>query len=120
MAFGHDSANAVWVHERPATTIAGDPRVHPPGHKVNQADREAGRDGYDGRAGENAIRVTVEQAATLQSFPPDYPWQGSRTAQFTQVGNAVPPGLAGPILASLTGRSWTVGQHLAINLEAAA
>ena len=31
-------------------------------------------------------RITVEEAAALQSFPPGYPWQGSKTRQFRQVG----------------------------------
>jgi DNA (cytosine-5)-methyltransferase 1 len=93
-------ANA-WTDERPATTVAGDPRVHPPGHKINQADRAAGRNDYEGRAGENAVRVSIEEASILQGFPPDYPWQGSRTKQFQQIGNAVPPPLARAILEAL-------------------
>ena len=94
-------ANGAWVHARPATTVAGDPRVHPPGHKRNADDEAAGRDHYEGRAGENAVRVTVEQAAALQSFPAGYPWQGSRSAQYRQIGNAVPPLMAAAVLSSI-------------------
>lgn len=44
-------------------------------------------------------RLSVEEAAALQSFPWDMPFQGPLTAMFRQVGNAVPPMLA-----------WYVGQ----------
>ncbi|MCH9838298.1 DNA cytosine methyltransferase [bacterium] len=39
-------------------------------------------------------RLTVEECARLQDFPADHPWQGTKTARFRQVGNAVPPTLA--------------------------
>ena len=105
LAFGHDAAS--WPFHQPATTVAGDPRItarchHEAGSQganaVDVADVAAGVD-----PGDRPIRLTVRDALILQGFPPDYPVQGSRSKQFEQVGNAVPPPLAAHIIAALTG-----------------
>lgn len=88
-----------WVFDRPATTIQGDPRVWPPGHKINADDRRRLADAeqrYGDRAGTGEVKVSIREAAILQSFRPDFVFPDHLTLgqRFQGVGNAVPPLLA--------------------------
>lgn len=79
-----------WSEDRPATTVVSNFRpdiIAGPGHHDTSRQKAPG-----------SVRVDVWEAGVLQSFRPDYPWQGTRTQQFEQVGNAVPPLLARAIL----------------------
>lgn len=83
------SRSATWQSERPATTVAGRP-------VENQHDR--------------STRVTVAEAAALQSYPPGFDWETgpngkplAKTKAFLQIGNAVPPLLAEAILRTIVG-----------------
>lgn len=86
-----------WVLERPATTVCATNRIAPPGH------RDRSSSGESQFASSDTVRITVAEAATLQSFPADYPWWGTKTKQFEQIGNAVPPLLAAHIVSAATG-----------------
>jgi DNA (cytosine-5)-methyltransferase 1 len=48
-------------------------------------------------------RVEPDEAATLQTYEPPFVFCGTKTKQFLQIGNAVPPLLAEHILAALVG-----------------
>ncbi len=41
-----------------------------------------------------ARRITVAEAAAIQTFPPSMRFAGARSSQYRQIGNAVPPRLA--------------------------
>lgn len=96
------SGDGQWQWKRPATTVMGDPSLWPPGYKINADDIAAGRDGGR-RARGDTYRLTIEQAAALQSFPLGYAFVGTKTSQFQQVGNAIPPLLAWHVLRAVTG-----------------
>lgn len=85
-----------WTSERPATSVNCDPRIAEPGRH----DPEQNGSQY----GPQTVRVTVEEAAALQSFPNGWPWHaaGTKTAAFRAVGNAICPLLALHILKAVT------------------
>ena len=97
MAFGNNSARIEWVQQRPATTVCATNRISPPGH------RNCDAGGESQFASPDTVRITVAEAAVLQSFRPDYPFQGTKTKCFEQVGNAVPPLLAAHVVSAATG-----------------
>ncbi len=125
-AFTVDTSAGSWSIG-PAETSA--PARHLPrrgcGHaRTVRPPKQAGRSGrqavrpsrHPRRGGPQNARITADQAAVLQGFRSGYPWQGPRSQQFRQIGNAVCPPLARLLLAEAmrptpvplkpTGPSW--------------
>lgn len=81
----HDKFKRLWKKEKPAWTITA--------HLC--------KDGYVYIHPTQSRTITVREAARLQSFPDRFVFKGSRTSQFKQVGNAVPPLLAKAVALSI-------------------
>jgi DNA (cytosine-5)-methyltransferase 1 len=85
-----------WPAEQPAPAVAGRGLVGMPGANANRFNGST-------KSRNDGVRVTVAEAGILQSFRADYPWTGTITKQYEQVGNSVPPLLGQAMIETVLG-----------------
>lgn len=79
------SRRAIYSVDEPAATIRGVNRPVPSGYRRHDGDSVHPRE---------AMPLTTEQRARIQTFPSSFRWLGTKTAKEQMIGNAVPVKLA--------------------------
>jgi site-specific DNA-cytosine methylase len=87
-----------WPWKRPATTVTARETLAPPGHHT-----------VSNMSQPNAIKLTERAASILQGFPDGWHVAGeTKRARWSQIGQAMPPGLAHAVFAAVAAwlRAW--------------
>jgi DNA (cytosine-5)-methyltransferase 1 len=80
------SRRAVYTIDEPSPTVRGMNRPVPPGYPGHHK---------DAKKLDNSIRaLTTLERALIQTFPPNFKWNGNKTEMEQMIGNAVPIKLA--------------------------
>ncbi len=85
------------LESRPSPTITGGGTETGGAEPIAKLERYVSSPDWVG----DKARLRPEEAAVLQSYPADFPFRGRRGKVFLQIGNAVPPLMAGAVIDEL-------------------